>query len=210
VNASAGVGSRIIVFARVPRLGKVKTRLARTIGDEAALAVHRELLANVLTTAAQAAPASLELCIAGDDVDGECARLARAFGASLSTQRGAGLGERMQEALGRGLGSGGRAVLIGSDVPSLTVEDLHEAFNALERCQMVFAPAEDGGYGLVGSRPPLPASVFERIPWGSGDVMAATRARLVASQVAWAELRTVWDLDDLAGLARWRAMQDTV
>lgn len=210
MTASAPAHARVLVFARVPRLGRVKTRLARTIGDSAALAVHRALLAQALQTAAMACPGSLELCIDGVDVDGECARLARLHGASLAVQRGDTLGERMHEALERAIGAGAAPVLIGSDVASLAPDDLRAAFEALAAHDMVFAPAQDGGYGLVGCRRRVPLAVFEPIPWGSARVMAATRARLRACGIDWRELRGVWDVDDAADLARWRAMNASV
>src|SRR5690606_25133997 len=117
----------------------------------------------------------------------------------------ASLGDRMHEVLGRALKASMRPVLIGSDIPALTAEDLQAAFDALERHEMVFAPAEDGGYALVGCRQCVPAAVFESIAWGSSTVMAETRARMLAAQIDWLELRTAWDVDNAADLARWRA-----
>jgi rSAM/selenodomain-associated transferase 1 len=203
IATPADPAKRVIVFARVPRLGEVKTRLARSIGDAAALSVHRELMAGAMATAVTAGADRLELCVAGDDRDGECARLAASCGAALSVQRGDSLGDRMGEALGRALADGCRPVLIGCDVPSLTASDLRRAFDALEFHDAVFAPAEDGGYGLVGCRREIGVA-FEAIPWGQPTVMAATRERLRAAGIGWAELRTVWDVDELEDLQRWR------
>lgn len=197
---------RLIVFTRVPRPGGVKTRPARTIGDRAALALHRELLAHTLNTARQAGADSLELCIAGDDLDGECGAFATASSASLTAQRGNSLGERMGEALGRSLKAGTRPVLIGSDIPSLSAQDLRAAFGALELHESVFAPTEDGGYALIGCRRPIDPA-FDAVPWGSSTVMAATRRALRAGGIDWYGLRTVWDVDNAAALARWRVVQ---
>jgi len=195
---------RLIVFARVPARGRVKTRLAAVIGDEAALDVHRRLLSQTLATAAAAGVESLELCVAGDDEAGECAGLAAGCGAELATQQGETLGERMRESLARGLAEGFVPVLIGCDVPSLRVGDLLDAFDALGEHDAVFAPTEDGGYALVGCRSRVP-DVFDGIRWGGPDVMADTRARLRFAGVGWAELRTQWDVDDAGDLARWQA-----
>jgi len=203
IAATAALAKRVIVFARVPRLGEVKTRLARSIGEHAALSAHRELLAAAMATAARAGADGVELCIAGDDRDGECAGLAASFGASLSVQRGASLGDRMGEALGRALAEGCWPALIGCDVPSLTASDLRCAFGALELCDAVFSPAEDGGYGLVACRREIGVA-FESIPWGQPTVMAATRERLRSAGIGWTELRTVWDVDELDDLLRWR------
>ena len=200
---------RIVVFARVPRLGRVKTRLAQRIGEAGALAAHRELLACALSTAGAAGPDTLELCIAGHDEDGECARLAAAHGALLAAQRGDSLGERMEHALRRALEAGERPVLIGCDIPSLSAEDLADAFDALAGHDAVFAPTEDGGYALVGCRRAIGA-IFESIDWGTDGVMAATRERLRAAGIGWTELRTVWDVDDAAGWQRWCALRGSV
>lgn len=195
---------RLIVFARVPILGRVKTRLAASIGDEAALDVHRALLATTLGRAVEASPGELELCIDGDDPHGECAALARASGARLRRQSGDSLGERMDEALTRALGEGCLPVLIGCDAPSVQPADLHAAFEALAQADAVFAPAEDGGYALVGCRRPI-AEAFRAIDWGSPTVMGDTRSRLVEAGIDWRELRTVWDVDDAEDLRRWQA-----
>jgi len=199
-------GRRLIVFARVPRLGQVKTRLAAGIGDEAALAAYRRMLARALATAASVGVDSLELCIAGEDGDGECAALARTHGAILSTQRGPDLGERMREALSRALAEGCLAVLIGCDAPCLTPGDLRAAFEALAGHDAVFAPTEDGGYALVGCRRDAPEA-FASIAWGGPTVMAETRDRLRAAGLSWSELRTVWDVDEQVDLARWQALE---
>jgi rSAM/selenodomain-associated transferase 1 len=197
---------RLIVFSRVPRSGEVKTRLARTIGDRAALALHRELLARTLNTAQQAGADSLELCIDGNDFEGECAALAAGSSATLTHQCGGSLGERMREALGRALEVGASPVLIGSDIPSLSPQDLGDAIGVLQLHDAVFAPAEDGGYALVGCRRPIDRAI-RGIAWGSTAVMDATRQALRSAGIGWHELRTLWDVDDADSLARWRALQ---
>lgn len=192
----------VIVFARVPALGKVKTRLAAHVGDDRALALYRRMLAHSLRVARDSGRA-VELCIAGADVEGECAAQARDHGARLTAQIGHDLGARMRGALERVLqDGGGPAVLIGCDCPALAVEDLLAAFAALGGHDAVFSPTEDGGYVLVGLRRAL-AGLFEGPQWGTSQVMAQTRARLAASGAPWHELRTLWDVDRVEDLARW-------
>ncbi len=203
-DGAAGRLRSVIVFARVPRLGMVKTRLAAGIGDAGALRVYRELLERALELAAGASPGTAELCVAGEDADGECAALAARFGMRLSAQHGADLGARMQRALSSALGAGRTPVLIGSDCPVLDASDLEAAFDALHSNDAVFAPTEDGGYALVGVSRPIPR-VFDGPEWGTTSVMATTRRLLRRDAVRWHELRTVWDLDDQAGYLRWRA-----
>ncbi len=199
---------RVIVFARVPRAGEVKTRLARTIGDSAALAHYRTMLRDTLAVAraaqVQSPELEVELCIAGDDRDGACARLAAMHGFALAAQAGASPGERIDAALARALDEGRVPVLVGSDVVSLAASDLRDAFEALRERDAVFGPTEDGGYALVGLSRRV-AHLFEDMPWGRDTLMAATRRRLQESGACWSQLRTLWDVDEEPNLRRWLA-----
>lgn len=211
--ARAEPAPSVIVFARAPRLGRVKTRLASTIGEQAALQAHRELLRRTARVAAslRGQPgfdgSSLQLSIDGDDPDGECADLAREFGMRFDHQPGGDLGERMYAALAAELRLGRLPVLVGSDCPALQAGDLLDAIAALRRGEAVFAPAEDGGYVLVGLARAC-AAPFEGIDWGSHQVMEQTRARLRAANLRWTELRTLWDVDRPADWVRWREAGD--
>lgn len=197
---------RVIVLARVPRSGEVKTRLARSIGDAAALAHYRTMLRHTLAVVREAMVQDPglegELCVAGDDPEGECARLAAAHGLALRAQQGATFGERLEAALLRALGEGRVPVLVGSDVVSLAARDLHDAFEALRDADAVLAPTEDGGYALVGLRREVPG-LFDGMPWGRDALMAATRRRLDEAGLQWAQLRTLWDVDEEPELRRW-------
>jgi len=160
-------------------------------------------LSDALSTCASSPASRTVLCIDGDDSAGECASLAARFGAGLARQLQGSLGERMHAALAAELRAGGLPVLVGCDCPSLERADLHAAFQALGSADAVFAPTEDGGYGLVGLRRELPAA-FDGPRWGSDTVMDATRASLRAAGARWVELRTLWDVDDEAGYRRWQ------
>jgi len=194
----------LVVFARAPQLGRVKTRLAAGIGETQALDAYRTMLVDTLATCASLADTRTLLCVEREDVDGECAALAGRFGAHVARQRAGDLGQRMYEALAAQLGAGRLPVLIGCDCPPLTAGDLEAAFDALRTADAVFAPTEDGGYALVGVRRSLPEA-FRGPAWGSDTVMRATREALRAQGVRWAELRTLWDVDDIAGYRRWLA-----
>ncbi|HRA77971.1 MAG TPA: TIGR04282 family arsenosugar biosynthesis glycosyltransferase [Burkholderiaceae bacterium] len=199
---------RVIVFARVPRSGEVKTRLARSIGEAAALAHYRTMLRDTLAVAREAqvqAPGiEVELCVLGDDPEGECARLAAMHGCALTAQVGASFGERIAAAVGRALSDGRMPVLVGSDVVSLAARDLHDAFEALRVSDAVFGPTEDGGYALVGLSREV-AGLFDDMPWGRDTLMAATRRRLQQAGIRWTQLRTLWDVDEEPELRRWLA-----
>jgi len=192
----------IAVFARAPVPGRVKTRLARVIGNAAAAALHERLVLRTLATARAAAPGKVELWCAPDTSHPFLERCAQEFAATLRVQAEGDLGERMAHAFAQHAGH--PLVLIGSDCPALEARDLHDAICALASHDAVFAPAEDGGYVLVALERPAPG-LFRDIAWGTAEVMQATRERARHAGIKLAELRTLWDVDrpeDLRRLAR--------
>jgi glycosyltransferase A (GT-A) superfamily protein (DUF2064 family) len=99
------------------------------------------------------------------------------------------------------------AVIIGCDCPSLTTEDLDLALAYLgQDADCVLAPAEDGGYVLIGLTRQQ-ASLFEEMPWGTGQVMTQTLARLQEQKVNYRLLKTQWDVDTVADLKRYKNMK---
>ena len=222
--------AQLIVFARVPQLGQVKSRLAADLGPTRALAVYRSLLNATLATVAQfaqqAPPASLNshshshshlnlhlnlqlhLCFAGDDSQRELADLAQRHRMTLSQQAGGNLGDRMASALNAALTRGTPAVLIGTDLPTLRPYHLRWAFDALTVADAAFVPVEDGGYGLVGLTRPAD-SIFADIAWSTDQVMRQTRERMVQMGLSWREGEILWDVDTRANLARWQLIEGT-
>lgn len=208
---SRAAARRLIVFSRLPQLGQVKTRLAREVGDQSALQIHMQLLNATLDLVAQHVPhVPRELRYAGElnGPDSEAASLLNRLRHAdwmLTPQCGADLGARMHDALAQALRAGQTPVLIGSDCPVLSVDDLAQAFVALQTADVVFAPAQDGGYALVGLRREAP-ELFERVDWGTEQVMSQTLAHAQALGLTVRLLRTVWDVDTPADLRRWRAL----
>ena len=210
---------RLIVFSRLPQLGQVKTRLAREVGDQSALQIHMQLLDATLDLVAQHVPhVPRELRYAGELIvpndapnDGpECETASllnrlRLADWMLTPQCGADLGARMHDALAQALRAGQTPVLIGSDCPVLSADDLEQAFIALQTADVVFAPAQDGGYALVGLRREAP-ELFAQVDWGTERVMSQTLAHAQALGLKVRLLRTVWDVDTPADLRRWRAL----
>jgi rSAM/selenodomain-associated transferase 1 len=185
----------VIVFARLPELGRVKSRLAAVLGEPAALAIHRELLDDTLARVAACASAERWLCVTGDDPEGCGEALALPHGYRLTRQIDGDLGARMAAALREALEGGAHALLLGCDCPGIDARVLEQAFEALARHDMVFVPTEDGGYALVGARVDAPAA-FEAITWGADSVMMQTRERLGRLGLSWHELPTLWDVDE--------------
>lgn len=186
----------IFVFAKPARRGRAKTRLARGIGDAAALSFQRACLAATLRKLARG-PWRLVLCVTPD----AAARNGHLW--PLRTRRtgqGRGdLGMRMERAL---MSRRGLAIVVGSDIPDLTATRLREAFKKLGAADLVFGPSRDGGYWLVGSRhAALAKGAFKNARWSSEYALADTLANLKHRRVAFAA--TLDDVDDAAGYARW-------
>lgn len=189
----------LAIFARAPVPGFAKTRLIPRLGAEGAAALHGRLVAHALATAQAAALGPVTLWSPPENGDDAfLAAVARRFGAARATQRGGDLGARMLAAFE----TAAPLLLMGSDAPSITPDDLRACAAALRGgADAVFLPAEDGGYALVGAQRPIP-EIFTDMTWGDDRVMAATRARLTALGLAWAEPRTVWDVDRPADYER--------
>jgi len=202
----------LVVFAKAPRPGKVKTRLVPLLGAREAARLHARLVERALQTAIAARCGTVELHCAPRLREPFFARLARRYGVALRAQTRGDLGTRMHCALSRGLRVSHTVVLIGADCPALQPRDLRAAVRALHSgVDAVFSPAEDGGYALIGARR-VSRRLFDGIPWGDAAVMAATRARLRALGWRWRELRTVWDVDrprDYARLERAQLLRET-
>jgi len=187
----------VIVFARAPRAGAVKTRLAGRIGEAAASRLHQRLVRAALRTAAACGRAELHATRGH--------RWFETLDVPVRLQRGADLGERMFRALRAGLRRHRRVVLIGSDAPALSGGDLRRAARLLQAgADVVLVPAEDGGYALIGARRVV-AGIFESVAWGTRSVMTETRANLQRCGLRWRELRTVWDVDRPQDLERLRS-----
>jgi rSAM/selenodomain-associated transferase 1 len=191
----------VAVFARAPVPGRVKTRVARAVGDEAAARLHERLVGRALATARAAGLDGVELWCEPDASHPFFERCAREHGVELHAQQGADLGARMAHAFASAQARGRRLVLIGSDCPALEPGDLRDASAALAAYDAVFAPAEDGGYVLVALARPC-AALFDAVAWGGEGVMQRTRELAAAAGVRVKELRRLWDVDRPADLER--------
>ena len=194
---------RIMVFAKAPTPGRVKTRLIAALGERAAAELHRQLVERTLFTALAAKLGPVELwCAPGTD-DAFFAACARQHGVSLHAQGEGDLGVRMARALEHALAAGSPGLLVGSDCAVLSAEYLRQAAAGLAGGNdAVFGPAEDGGYVLIGLARKSSAQLFDDIAWGTATVMQETRARLARLNWRWRELATLWDVDRPEDLPR--------
>jgi uncharacterized protein len=164
-------------------------------------------VSSTLQRACAARGAQAQLWVAGDPADPFVQDCARRFRVPVFEQRGADLGQRMAYAFDRSLAAVEGVcgcVVIGTDCPAQTVDDLEQAGLALRSHDAVLQPAEDGGYVLLGLKRPQP-KLFEAIDWGSPHVTEQTVQRAASLGLALHRLRTVPDLDDAADLQRARA-----
>ena len=195
MTPTARDGCAVIVFARVPVPGSVKTRLVPHLGAEGAAALHARLVKHALKTARGAAFHRIELHgtpVGNDPFFRYCAGR---YGVVVAAQPAGDLGTRMLAAFEGALASHACVLLIGSDCPALTARHLRQAEQALRGgADAVFVPCEDGGYALIGLQRE-DGQLFEGITWGGNDVMTATRARLARLGWRWRELETLWDVD---------------
>ncbi len=190
----------LIVFAKQPRPGTVKTRLADSIGPVLASEAYSKMLSLTLAQVSLIEASRYLFLPPGDVLDES---LIPPAGFCFYDQDGPDLGVRMARAFDRVFGEGHlRVVLIGSDCPYLTADILNEAFYALEQVDTVFGPAADGGYYLVGlSAPGL--DLFSGIAWSTNRVWAMTLEKLKKGGFTHHKLPTLEDIDDLDSYTRW-------
>ena len=188
--------ARVLLFAKAPVPGQVKTRMIPALGADGAAGLHARLLRETVVRLSAAAVAPLELWCAPDTRHALFGELAELHGLTLHQQRGDGLGERLLGASADALGRADSVALIGSDCPELGAAYLAQAFDALRSTGVdaVLGPAADGGYVLLALRraePPL----FTEMPWGGDQVAAITRERMAALGWRWRELPVLRDVD---------------
>ncbi|RRJ85020.1 TIGR04282 family arsenosugar biosynthesis glycosyltransferase [Aestuariirhabdus litorea] len=192
----------ILLFAKPPVSGRVKTRLIPSLGVEVATQVHAELLLHCASTLAQCPGVERQLW-AGFDPQNPAFQEPVFKGWKRYLQVDGDLGDRMAAATAVALSHAQRAVVVGSDCPAMTPAYIEAAFEALEHHPVVLGPAEDGGYVLVGTRERVP-ELFQGIDWGSDRVLQQSRERLRKEGVGWVELETLWDVDRPEDFRRWR------
>lgn len=188
----------LIVFARLPRLGTLKRRLAAGIGDQAALAFYRNALFALLRRLGRG-PWRCWIALTPDG-GARRARWPRPW--HVFDQNGGDLGRRMARAIASR--PPGPVVIVGSDIPDIAPAHIEEAFRALGRADTVFGPAADGGYWLVGCRRRLDLpGLFARVRWSSEHALADTIRNLHGRRTLVLD-RVLDDIDDVAAFQKWR------
>lgn len=191
----------LVIYAKAPLLGAVKTRLAHDVGAAVALRFYERTLRTLIARVAREAPWRCWLAVSPDGFARDARRRWRWLPRDLAVigQGRGDLGQRMARSFA--LLPPGPAVLIGSDIPDIARAHIAAAFAALGRHDAVFGPAEDGGYWLVGQRRlhPMPR-LFRGVRWSSRHALADTLANLAPGETH-ARIATLADVDDGAAFA---------
>jgi rSAM/selenodomain-associated transferase 1 len=209
---SGGPPVDLVVFAKAPVPGRVKTRLAASLapgGPEAAAALHAAFVEDLCGRVAGLAGFRVRISADPGPEAPFFRGLAERLGLPVGPQAGDDLGARMGHDLRRSLEAGAGCLLIGTDVPTLPIHHLEAAAAALETAALVLGPSSDGGYYLVGASlaalgrwDDVAARLFTDIPWGAGDVLHRTLARAeeLAEDLAVALAPAWYDVDEAADL----------
>ena len=192
-NSESKEKNLLIVFVKNKVAGKVKTRLAKTIGAEAALHIYEALLSLTEKTS-QKVRVDRHIyyseAIVPKDWQGD----------QKFVQQGADLGARMKGAFQYGFEQGfKKIILIGSDLPDITKETIDAGFENLQSKEVVFGPAEDGGYYLIGMTR-MHEIIFKDKPWSQSSLLALTLAQLKEEQTSVGLLETLNDIDTFEDL----------
>ena len=195
---------RLVVFARAPKLGAVKTRLVPPLSGEQALALHRALVEDTLERLSRVGGDSVERWLyLSEPLPGQDAlKIPSTW--TLALQTGDDLGSRMAAAFRDGLHEEpGRTILLGSDSPTLPLEYLGQALKELVDHEVVLGPAEDGGYYLVGCSRLVP-ELFQSIDWGTDRVLSQSKDALAKAEREFTLLPPWYDVDSEKDLVRLR------
>ncbi len=195
----------LLIFCKAPIPGQVKTRLSPHLTPVQSAQTHQQLAVITLQMATEQPFCPIQLWCSPDTLDNFFSHLTQNFPLTLHQQQGDDLGARMLYAMSSALMVYRHAIVIGTDCPSLTPATLQQACIALKETDVVLAPAEDGGYVLMGCNRPQP-NLFVDMPWGTSAVLALTRERIRQQNLRCHELATFWDVDTFDDYCRWQKM----
>ena len=201
---------RLILFTRYPEPGNTKTRMIPMLGKVGAAELQRQMTEHIVSTVTEFTglhSISVEVRFEGGNRHLMAAWLGTGF--DYSPQGNGDIGIRMRHALEDGFGSGyGSVVIIGSDIPDITGDILHQAFDELRRHDLVLGPAGDGGYYLIAMKKTVFVQanswLFDGIRWGTDVVLSQTLAAAEKLGLSYFLLDTLEDVDRPEDLAVWQ------
>jgi hypothetical protein len=195
-----GVERTLIAFAKVPRPGRVKTRLAAAIGDAEAASLYRAMGRRILD-GVRGGDYRIAVYIDPGNELAAAREWLGAVGVDFRPQRGDDLGERLADAFRREFQRARHVCAIGTDAPAVDRAVVERAFAELSTNHLVLGPALDGGYYLIGTTGYRP-ELFREVPWSTAEVMTVTLARARALELRTAALEPLPDIDTVEDLER--------
>ena len=185
--------SQLIIFVKNPRLGKVKSRLARAIGEQKALDIYLKLL-EITHRCVLKVPVDKRVYYA-DYIDKNDVWENDIF--QKNVQEGGDLGERMYNAISDSFSASYEKVcLIGTDIPALNADIINEAFSRLNETDVVLGPSKDGGYYLIGMKTPH-SNLFKNVSWSTSQVLFQTMNNVEKQHLKVALLQELNDIDTI-------------
>lgn len=186
--------AELILFAKTPVAGEVKTRLIPALGERGASEFAVALIEESVRRAVKAWPGTVHLKVWPEMRHPCFERVEKDYGLGVSLQSGDDLGVRMFRALNNAYARGAAAAIMGCDVPQCPAETYRTAHAFLTQGRSVIGPSLDGGYYLVGINPPHP-ECFDRISWGGSKVFDTTLKRAARAGVELIVLQQLNDFD---------------
>lgn len=184
----------LIVFVKNSLIGKVKTRLAKSIGDAGALKVYEELVDITENETNRLEGTDIHIYFSDQIIDSKWQ------GKTKFLQEGEDLGKRMQNAFQNGFDRGYEKIIgIGSDLPDLNADVMNEGLAALTDSETVFGPSDDGGYYLIGMQK-MVNNIFEQKPWSTDQLLGVTLSELGRKAISFRLLATLNDIDTIEDL----------
>lgn len=200
----------IIIFAKAPELGKVKTRLATQLGEVVALDIYKQLLSETFCTVIDADVANV--CCYSTDPNHSAFDQWKEKGVCFYRQDGEDLGERMLNAFKLELKKASSVLLLGTDCPVFEAHHFDEALSLLNvDTQAVVIPTEDGGYVLMGLNQQCSEQhdhLFKNIAWSTEYVFKQTLDVFKQLNIGWEQLETLWDVDNASDYQRWKSINN--
>jgi len=188
-------GGKLIIFARAPEPGQVKTRLIPALGQQGAADFYRRMAQSIINSMLDAQLCDVAVECLPDSRHGFFMDLLNSRCVELNRQTGSDLGERMAGALRTALGQYQHAIIIGTDAPCLQPAYIQAAMEKLvSGVDVVIGPAEDGGYVLIGMSQ-LQPGLFTDIDWGTDQVLSQTLEKAEQLGLSVYQLPTLWDVD---------------
>lgn len=185
----------LIVFVKNNKLGKVKTRLASTVGNEVAFDVYNHLVEITENVTNQIAVGK-RIYFSDAIIEEKWPKTAK------YVQKGDDLGEKMHNSIEKGFFDGfSNIILIGSDLPDISTQIIQKGFDELTKNEVVFGPAEDGGYYLVGMTKKH-YSIFKNKTWSTDNLLEITLSELKEKGVSFSLLEKLNDIDTIEDLKR--------